>query len=260
MACRYVFFNFITILLMLFSSLPCRAGLYDEEVNAGYRDHFFFSSKLPLPHFPAQYYDGETGLNYNWHRYYDPKLGRYIQADPIRLDGGENMYAYVGNDPMGVIDPEGLDGIHVMLHDARDPKHQELGQERYQGMIDQTIAIKVPDGFCFVSGHGAPGHIRDGIAQKSLGAEALENLLKSRGCTEKMPLVILACKTGKGQGSLARQMSRYHPTVEASTEDLGYKIGGEYRGLFNVEGKIKTFRQEDFAECSKSLACKADAD
>jgi len=79
---------------------------------------------------PGQYFDAETGLHQNWHRDYDPSIGRYLQADPLgslpglvlpptlhegvarryaRYIGGFNhSYLYASNDPEGSIDPEGL--------------------------------------------------------------------------------------------------------------------------------------------------------
>jgi RHS repeat-associated protein len=59
--------------------------------------------------FPGQIYDIESNLHSNGHRDYDPRLGRYVESDPIGLEGGINTYAYAGNDPVNAIDPLGLD-------------------------------------------------------------------------------------------------------------------------------------------------------
>ena len=60
--------------------------------------------------FPGQYFDQATKLHYNYFRDYDPRLGRYIESDPIGLAGGVNTYTYANGNPVGIVDPSGLAG------------------------------------------------------------------------------------------------------------------------------------------------------
>jgi RHS repeat-associated protein len=67
-------------------------------------------SNLPNPYtYTSREYDQESGLYYYRARYYDTKIGRFLQKDPIGFDGGDvNLYAYVANNPINDIDPIGL--------------------------------------------------------------------------------------------------------------------------------------------------------
>jgi RHS repeat-associated protein len=68
--------------------------------------------------FPGQYYDQETGLHYNYFRYYNPQTGRYITPDPIGLEGGINLFAYTENNPINFVDPLGLYSWNEFWGDA----------------------------------------------------------------------------------------------------------------------------------------------
>ena len=62
----------------------------------------------PCPlRFQGQYHDPETGLHYNYARYYDPTTGHYLSPDPLGLAPDPNPRAYVGN-PWDQADPLGL--------------------------------------------------------------------------------------------------------------------------------------------------------
>lgn len=57
--------------------------------------------------YTGQRFDSETGLYYYKMRYYSPKLGRFLQADPIGYGGGLNLYSYIGGSPISSTDPMG---------------------------------------------------------------------------------------------------------------------------------------------------------
>lgn len=89
--------------------------------------------------FPGQYYDEETGLHYNWHRYYDSRIGRYIQADLIGFGGGDvNLYGYVGNNSANWIDSLGLKPY---------PPHVEANMQNIFAPL-----IKKENSFCYQLG------------------------------------------------------------------------------------------------------------
>jgi len=80
-------------------------GYYEPFGSATVRPVSTIENNLRLP---GQYYDRETGLHYNYFRDYDPSTGRYVEADPIGLNAGPNVYAYVEGKPLTQIDPFGL--------------------------------------------------------------------------------------------------------------------------------------------------------
>lgn len=86
------------------------------------------STTLDCPiRFPGQYADSETGLNYNYFRYYDPEIAGYISADPLGLEPAANHHAYVINalswsDPLGLKAQCGIDLSNATPHQGRFPK------------------------------------------------------------------------------------------------------------------------------------------
>ena len=94
---------------------------------------------------PGQYEDVETGLHYNYRRYYDTQTGRYMTQDPIGVLGGVNQFVYVNGDPVNMLDPVGLygtaGGFYAHMHSGARVFGRELTFiERVIVMRGQTWA------------------------------------------------------------------------------------------------------------------------
>jgi len=93
---------------------------------------------------PGQWFQIEAGLHYNWHRHYDPSLGRYTQPDPLGFVDGPSLYGYVGGGPIGFVDILGLaEGHHWVTGPIRnDPNLSPAARE----VFNRNVTGELPGG------------------------------------------------------------------------------------------------------------------
>ncbi|MDD1151745.1 DUF6531 domain-containing protein [Pseudomonas sp. TNT2022 ID357] len=129
-------------------------------------DEFASSNVVPINkttcpiRFPGQYYDEESGLHYNRHRYYDPETAQYLSPDPLGLGGGTRPQGYVDN-PLSWVDPSGLQmvspktilysqsSINPMFEgntgSVSDLKHRLINDPSYINQVEPIRKVRMRD-------------------------------------------------------------------------------------------------------------------
>ena len=94
--------------------------------------------------YQGQYYDSEVELCYNRFRYYHPETGRYISEDPIKLLGGFNVFAYVG-DTNAWLDLLGLNSKVYGEKDGKAPQIKRLINDKRINPNDDPVILFAPN-------------------------------------------------------------------------------------------------------------------
>ncbi|WP_370374809.1 RHS repeat domain-containing protein [Maricaulis sp.] len=135
--------------------------------------------------YPGQVGLPETGRYHYKNRAYHPELGRFMQTDPIGVNGGMNLYAYVGGAPVNVVDPLGLEmsctgegpNQRCTVTVPR-PKKRMLPTWRFFDFTPVDPSDVLP--FGGPGGNGVPGDIfrEDIVEREEVMCSALHDIVK----------------------------------------------------------------------------------
>jgi RHS repeat-associated protein len=134
--------------LSRFSQVAGSAAVQGNQVYGPYGKQRYKQGTMGTSKgFTGQYNDSLTGLDYYHARYYDPKVGAFLSADPVEGNGaGRDPYAYVGGNPETWSDPTGLvvtpgDSVFSEAPSQAPVGGGGIGQAIVQGIVVILTAI-----------------------------------------------------------------------------------------------------------------------
>jgi len=197
--------------------------------------------------FSTKYADDETGLYYYGYRWYLPRLGRWINRDPIGEEADSNLYAFLANQPPAQIDPLGEMMLNQVMSTSdceqevekalRDPETKNLREQAKGGKDGLGIAClgKIRCIDCLWPGIG--------------------------GGYDPFSRDVLLCKNRLSKGTIKQIV--HHELVHAVSVCGLWKFGcencmREEKRAYFLSGQCKTDKQctdRAWCSCKSSLSC-----
>lgn len=189
---------------------------------------------------PGQYRDDETGLHYNYRRYYDPRVGRYVTSDPIGLTGGVNLYGYSNGDPINSMDPTGECPPCVLAYAACVAGGVAFdaiaGLFRGDECIDLSDSLLSNAGWCALGGLiGKVGGLAFKTGKEALEAAARALAGRAARAEKAAPAIAAAAKGTLDANKAAGKAAEARAAVDLVAE--GNKILGSQVSVRTSEGR-----------------------
>ena len=189
------------------------------------------TSSHPAPfRFSTKYHDPETDTLYYGYRHYSPRLGRWLSRDPLEENGGENVFCFLANIPIGLVEILGLyPGMMLGTFDPANPYGDPFSPDPFSGagLMGDGFDPYVPDtsdGLSYLEGglnylFGDGGTITIPISQL--------------GLPTNLNSYIDPCEISNPEVHQENEWDSFQPLSISS-----WKKGGPGRIVYTIEGKL----------------------
>jgi len=149
--------------------------------------------------YTGRQFDPETGLYQYRARYYSPRLGQFLSADPIGTKDDPNLYGYVGRDPVNATDPTGTEGKNFF---------SQRDSNTFRPHGDRLIRSS---GLYYVAAHAVPSFVRNDtlpvgtyLQDAQYNPVELGQVIRGDPSSRGLSIVLAACETS---GDFAERLS-----------------------------------------------------